>query len=67
MQLSFSHPDLVFKILDKYLVHYPRWNMKPLPTHFYSAHDWKIVDWDVKPQHNNQPLPTHFYSASEFM
>ena len=25
---------------------------------FYpSRHDWKIVDWDVKPQHNQ---PTHF-------
>ena len=22
-------------------------------------HDWKIVDWDVKPQHN-QPTNTHF-------
>ena len=24
-----------------------------------SRHDWKIVDWDVKPQHNqhNQPIP----------
>ena len=21
-----------------------------------SRHDWKIVDWDVKPQHNQQPL-----------
>ena len=23
-----------------------------------SRHDWKIVDWDVKPQHNqhNQPI-----------
>ena len=20
-----------------------------------SRYDWKIVDWDVKPQHNNQP------------
>ena len=20
-----------------------------------SRHDWKIVDWDVKPQHNQQP------------
>ena len=20
-----------------------------------SQHDWKIVDWDVKPQHNQQP------------
>ena len=26
-----------------------------------SRHDWKIVDWDVKPQHNqhNQPFGTH--------
>ena len=23
-----------------------------------SRHDWKIVDWDVKPQHNQQPTPT---------
>ena len=23
-----------------------------------SRHDWKIVDWDVKPQHNQ---PTHYY------
>ena len=23
-----------------------------------SRHDWKIVDWDVKPQHNQ---PTNFY------
>ena len=23
-----------------------------------SRHDWKIVDWDVKPQHN-QPTPQH--------
>ena len=21
-----------------------------------SWHDWKIVDWDVKPQHNQQPI-----------
>ena len=23
-----------------------------------SRHDWKIVDWDVKPQHNQQPIYT---------
>ena len=22
-----------------------------------SRHDWKIVDWDVKPQHNQPTLP----------
>ena len=25
-----------------------------------SRHDWKIVDWDVKPQHN-QPKSTDAY------
>ena len=24
-----------------------------------SWHDWKIVDWDVKPQHNQQPTIEH--------
>ena len=24
-----------------------------------SRHDWKIVDWDVKPQHNQQPTNQH--------
>ena len=25
-----------------------------------SRHDWKIVDWDVKPQHN-QPIKVKFH------
>ena len=25
-----------------------------------SRHDWKIVDWDVKPQHNQKPLLPHY-------
>ena len=29
-----------------------------------SRHDWKIVDWDVKPQHNQKNL-CHRYSYSE--
>ena len=24
-----------------------------------SRHDWKIVDWDVKPQHNQQQPKCH--------
>ena len=26
-----------------------------------SRHDWKIVDWDVKPQHNQPTYPTSIY------
>ena len=29
-----------------------------------SRHDWKIVDWDVKPQHN-QPIPTRLVFKSK--
>ena len=28
-----------------------------------SRHDWKIVDWDVKPQHNQQTLLYNFDMA----
>ena len=28
-----------------------------------SRHDWKIVDWDVKPQHNQQPSYMNYNSA----
>ena len=33
-----------------------------------SRHDWKIVDWDVKPQHN-QPILWFYlvYFMSEFL
>ena len=27
-----------------------------------SRHDWKIVDWDVKPQHNQPTYTTYKYS-----
>ena len=26
-----------------------------------SRHDWKIVDWDVKPQHNQPTNPQHMF------
>ena len=30
-----------------------------------SRYDWKIVDWDVKPQHNQQPKPTFATHSTE--
>ena len=30
-----------------------------------SRHDWKIVDWDVKPQHN-QPTMKHSYKGDDY-
>ena len=29
-----------------------------------SRHDWKIVDWDVKPQHNQQPPYLFFWGCN---
>ena len=33
-------------------------------VYFPSRHDWKIVDWDVKPQHNQ---PTSVYFETEYL
>ena len=30
-----------------------------------SRYDWKIVDWDVKPQHNQPTLVTHWAHSED--
>ena len=60
--------QIQFKIYDKIIglwknrLLWPTFFFFRQRSHYYysSSHDWKIVDWDVKPQHNQ---PTHHHTV----